>query len=99
MVAVAKKPTTHADRLITAYRREEAHWSPHEMLEELIHHSPNMLAGTAARTFQRMSSPRCTRSVVRKMADSVIREMVDRGHAAEVEAFIKSQEVARVYSD
>jgi len=84
-----------AERMVALYRREEEHWSPHEMLEELFHSCPNMLAGTAARAFTRMKRPRCTRAVVRGMAESAIREMVNRGHAAEVEAFVRTMEEAR----
>lgn len=99
MAVVTKPIAIEENELIALYRREEAYWSPHEMLEELIHNSPNMLAATAVRVFRLLERPRSSRAAVRKIAADVIREMVHRGHAADVEAYVKRMEESRCTVD
>jgi hypothetical protein len=86
----------HADRLLELYRREqERHWGAREMLDGLLECSEKMLAGTVAKCAAKLTRPNCSRAAVAKMAENVIREMVDRGHGDDIEVYIEGQATRR----
>lgn len=99
-MAVATKPTanTNADRLIALYRRELEYRIPHELLEALLE-LPNMKDDTAARFGARLARPRCSSAAISKMTESAIVEMVHRGHAEEVEEWLKIEADDRADSE
>ena len=95
-MATATKPvtTTHADRLLARFRTELEYMVAHELVEALLA-LPAMSSTTVARLGARLSRAR-SETTAAKLGEAAIREMVARGHAAQVEAWIERETAERI---
>lgn len=97
-MVTATNPTAlaPADRLIALYRREETHWTATEMLGLEQQFFPRRgMERTAKRIAATLGLPPVSADTIEQLAESAIREMVQRGHASVVERFIESQTTDR----
>lgn len=92
MVTVTKPVATStlAERLLAAYRLEEEHWAAREMFEDFLDSAVNITISTAVRCASKLDGD-CSTASVRRMAAAVLSELVEHGHADEVEAFLDGQ--------
>lgn len=88
-------PAPTADRLIALYHLEERHWLALEMLSHLLEALPLTMKRTVAKLAKVIDGPRVDSPTASKLAETAIREAVQRGHAALVESFVEQMRLLR----